>query len=216
MTRMGENIHREWDKEPLADELWEALQNRKQDWDSGSARLTYLADRGSALAMMYLGHDYVSSGDREEAMLGEDWLIKSANAGSIEGRLRLSHYYERQKSWGKALAELRALTGQGYSPAMYHLARLLYGGELGYKSVPEAVLHLRTAITAGHVPSMGLLSQIYRKEKLGFTRKIVSHWLCLRKIPAFVRCLRIYPNSDRLRPHGRYPALDQARNRQTH
>lgn len=206
MPKMGENMQREWDNEPLASELWEALQTRKQDRDTGIAKLTYLADRGSALAMMHLGHDYVSSGDHEQAMLGEEWLIKSAKAGSIEGRLQLAHYYERQKAWRKALAELEALAAQGYSPAMYHLARLLYGDELGYKAAPEAVRHLRTAISAGHLPSMALLSQIYRKEKLGLAGRIASHWLCVTKIPAFVRCLWSYPNSDRLRPYSRYPS----------
>lgn len=205
MPKMGENIQREWDKEPLAGELWDALQTRKQDWIEGIAKLTYLADGGSALAMMHLGHDYVSSGDDEQAMLGEEWLIKSAKAGSIEGRLQLSHYYERRKNWEKALAELKALAEQAYSPAMYYLARLLNGGELGYKAVPEAVVHLKAAISAGHLPSMALLSQIYRKEKFGIAEKIASHWLCLMKIPAFVRCLWTYPNSDRLRPYGRYP-----------
>lgn len=205
---MGENIQREWDNEPHAGELWVALQARKQDRDTGIAKLTCLADRGSALAMMHLGHDYVSTGDHEQAMLGEAWLIKSAKAGSIEGRLQLPHYYERQKTWGKSLAELKALAEQGYSPAMYHLARLLYGGELGYKAVPEAVGHLKTAIRGGHLPSMALLSQIYRKEKTGISEKIASHWLCMTKIPAFVRCMWSYPSSDRLRPYSRYPSAD--------
>lgn len=213
---MGENIQREWDNEPLAGELWEALQTCKQDRDTGIAKLTCLGERGSALAMMYLGHAYVSSGDREQAMLGEAWLIKSAKAGSIEESLQLSHLYERQKIWEKALAELKALAEQGYSPAMYHLGRLLYGGELGYKAVPEAVGHLKMAINAGHLPSMALLSQIYRKEKMGIAKKMASHWLCLTKIPAFVRCLSSYPNSDRLRPYSRHPALNQAKHKQPH
>jgi TPR repeat protein len=183
----------------------------KQEHDVGVAKLADLAAHGSALAMMYLGHDYVSSGDHERAKLGEEWLIKSAEAGSIEGRLQLAHYYERQASWEKALAELEVLAEQGYSPAMYHLARLLYGGELGHSAVSEAMAHLRTAISAGHLPSMGLLSQIYRKEKLGLAGRIASHWLCLTKIPALVRCMWSYPNSDRLRPYGSRPGAEGAK-----
>lgn len=201
---MGENIQREWDEEPLSIELWEALQALKENSGTGIGRLTDLAGRGCALAMMYLGHFYVFSGDHEQELNGEEWLTKSAQSGSVEGRLQLAHHYERQKAWEKSLAELEILAARGYSPAMYHLARLLYGSELGYRAVPKAVDHLKTAISAGHLPSMVLLSQIYRKERLGLSARIASHWLCLTKIPAFVRCIRTYPNSDRLRPYARY------------
>lgn len=166
--------------------------------------LTDLASRGSALAMMYLGHDYVSSGEPDQAAQGEEWLIRSAKGGSIEGRLQLAQYYQRQKAWGKALIELKVLADLGYSPAMYYLGRLLYKGYLGYKAVPEAVGYLKMAVDAGHLPSMALLSLIYRKEKFGLAGRIASHWLCLTKIPAFVRCMWSYPSSDRLRPYGAY------------
>ena len=98
-----------------------------------------------------------------------------------------------------ALVELKILADQGYSPAMYYMGRLLYMGDLGYKAVPEAVGYLEMAIGAGHLPSMGLLSLIYRKEKFGLAGRSASHWLCLTKIPALVRCMWSYPSSDRLR-----------------
>ena len=201
-SKLGENMQREWDEEPLRRELWEALQARKQDHGAEIAMLTDLAGRGSALAMMYLGHAYASSGDHEQEVQGEEWLIRSAKEGSIEGRFQLAQHYKRQKAWEKARAELEALAAQGYSPAMYDMGLLLYGGDLGYKAVPEAIHYLKMAINAGHLPSMALLSRIYRKEKFGFRGRIASHWLCLAKIPAFVRCMRSYPSSDRLRPYG--------------
>lgn len=204
-SKLGENMQREWDEEPLRRELWEALQARKQDHGAGIAMLTDLADRGSALAMMYLGHAYVSSGDHDQELQGEEWLIRSAKEGSIEGRFQLAQHYKRQKAWEKAQAELETLAAQGYSPAMYEMGRLLYGGDLGYKAVPEAIHHLKMATNAGHLPSMALLSQIYRKGKFGLRGRIASHWLCLTKIPAWIRCALSYPSSDRLRPYGAYP-----------
>lgn len=203
-TRMGENIQREWFEEPLGDELWDALEARKLNPGDGSAMLTDLAIRGSALAMMYLGHGYVSSGDPAQMAQGEEWLIQSANGGSIEGRFQLAQHYKRLKAWDRALAELKVLADQGYSPAMYDMGRLLSMGDLGHKSVPEATDYLKRAIDAGHLPSMGLLSWIYRKEKFGLSGRVASHWLCLRKIPAFVRCMWSHPSSDRLRPFGNH------------
>ena len=198
-SRLGENIEREWDNEPLGGELREALQAHNESRGGGTAKLTDLASRGSVLAMMYLGHAYVSSDDPDQIARGEEWLIQSAKGGSIEGRLQLAQHYKRQKTWDKALVELKILADQGYSPAMYYMGRLLYMGDLGYKAVPEAVGYLEMAIGAGHLPSMGLLSLIYRKEKFGLAGRIASHWLCLTKIPALVRCMWSYPSSDRLR-----------------
>lgn len=205
-SRLGENMQREWDSESLAVELWEAQQALKQDRDRGIAMLTDVAEHGSALAMMYLGHAYVSSDDHDQWALGETWLIKSAEAGSIEGRFQLALHYQRRDVWDKALAELKTLTEMGYSPAIYYLGRALYRGELGYRSVPQAVDYLEMAKDAGHLPSMAMLSLIYRKEKYGLAGRLASHWLCLTKIPALVRCMLRYPNSDRLRPFGFSPS----------
>lgn len=205
-SRLGENIQREWDKEPFAGELWDALQARKHDRDTGIAMLTELAERGSVLAMMYLGYAQVSGdGDRDQSALGERWLIKSAEGGSIEGRFQLAHHYQRQGNWEKALRELKILTEGGYSPAMYALGLYLYRGELGDRSVPEALNYLRMARDTGHLPAMGLLSWIYRKEGYGLTGRLASHWHCLAKIPAVAWYLWHYPNSDKLRGRPQRP-----------
>lgn len=197
-------MQREWAEEPLAVELWEALQVRRKDRQTGTALLTSLADRGSALAMMYLGHAHVKSEDRDQVLQGEEWLARSAAEGSIEGRFQLACHYERQGAWEKIKFELETLAAWGYSPAMYDLGRLIYRGELGYRDVPRAIGYLKGAINAGHLPSLALLSQIYRKEQLGVRGRIAAHWLCLKKFPAVVRCVWSYPSSDRLRPFGRY------------
>jgi TPR repeat protein len=199
-NRLGENIQREWDEEPFAGELWDALQVRKQDRAEGITLLTDLAGRGSVLAMMYLGHAQVRGEDQDQVALGEQWLIKSAAGGSIEGRFQLAQHYKRQKEGRRALAELKALASQGYAPAMYDLGLLLSRSELVDKSVPDAVGYLKMAISAGHLPSMGLLSRIYRKEKFGIGGRLASHWLCLTKLPAVIRLMSRYPSSDRLRP----------------
>lgn len=197
---IGENIQREWDEEPLAGELWDALEICRQDRDAGISILTELATRGSALAMMYLGHGYVSGGgDPAQLALGEEWLIRSARAGSIEGRFQLAGHYQRQDDREKALSELKTLAAQGYSPAMYSLGLSLYRDQLGPRSVPEALQYLKMAKEAGHLPAGGALSWIYRKEKYGLVGRIASHWYCLTKLPATAWYLLRYPDSDRLR-----------------
>lgn len=196
---LGENIQREWDAEPFAGELWDALEARKSDATTGLAMLTDLASGGSALAMMYLGHIYVTESDPTTLALGEEWLKRSADAGSVEGRLQLAIHYQRQERWADAETELRALSAQRYSPAMYALALSLYHGRAGQRSVPEAIRYLDLAKAEGHIAAMGLLSWIYRKEKFGLHGRVISHWHCIAKMPSAIWHLWNYPNSDRLR-----------------
>lgn len=196
---LGENIQQEWDAEPLAGELWDALEAKKEDRATGLAMLTNLASGGSALAMTYLGHDYANGDIPSDLSTGEMWLKRSAEAGSIEGRLQLAVHYQRQERWVEAETELKILAEQNYSPAMYALGHLLYAGCSGRQSVSEAIRYLKLAKAAGHIPATGLLSWIYRKEKLGLGGRIMSHWYFAAKIPSAIWYLWNYPNSDKLR-----------------
>lgn len=196
---LGENIGREWNEEPMAVELWDALEIKKSDKATGFAALTDLASGGSALAMMYLGYDYVREEDQASLLAGEQWLKRSAEAGSIEGRLQLAVHYQRHLRWVEAEAELKALAAQNYAPAMYALGNLLYAGKTGEKLVPEAIHYLRLAKASGHIPATGLLSLIYRKEKFGLRGMMMSHWHCVSKVPSALWYLWNYPNSDKLR-----------------
>lgn len=207
---MGENIQREWDGEPFPDLLWDALQARDKDRDTGLTMLADLAERGSALAMMYLGHAYVSNeSEPDEVALGEQWLIRSAESGSIEGRYLLSIHYRMRDDWEKALPEMEALAAQGYAPGMYALGSCLYWGRECPRSVPQALRYLTMAKDGGHLPARALLAWIYRKEKFGLGGRIASHWNCAAKIPALAWYALRYPNSDRLRGDQRLAALLQ-------
>lgn len=198
-ARLGENTQREWDDEPFPGELWDALQLLNENPGSGRAMLTDLAGQGSTLAMMYLGHSLTKSGNDSELAMGEDWLIRSAKRGSLEGRFQLFAHYERQQKGDMAVAELKAMADTGYAPAMYHLGSTLYRGKLVKQDIPEAVKYLNMAKAAGHLPAMGLLAWIYRKEDFGLSGRFAAHWHCLAKIPSLAWHLFQYPNSDRLR-----------------
>jgi hypothetical protein len=71
MAKLGENMQREWDEDHRAVEVWHVLQARKRDRDEGNAKLKDLAENGSALAMMYLGHDCVKRGGHDEVARGQ-------------------------------------------------------------------------------------------------------------------------------------------------
>ena len=93
---MGENIQREWDADPRATELWDALQLCEQDQQNSLSTLTAIAEDGSPLAMMYLGVNYSRSGIEDQA---ERWLRRSADAGSIKAEFNLPRI---SKGWARA------------------------------------------------------------------------------------------------------------------
>ena len=198
--KLGENLEREWAKEAFPQELWNAARTLRTSRLWGLNELSKLAAQGSPLAMMYLGHALVKSGSESDVKTGCTWLMKSAEAGSIEGRLQLAIHYKQQAEGERAQSELSALVAQGYTPAMYLLASILYDGKIVERDLTQAIHLLKTACSAGHLPSHAFLSSIYRKERVGFIAKLRSYWLCLAKIPAFIWYLWRHPNSDCMRP----------------
>ena len=198
-SKLGENIQREWNSEPRATELWDALQLLKQDRTAGISLLTDLAEDGSGLAMMYLGHTLALDENDRNISLGEEWLIRSAEHGSTEGRYQLAHHHFQQRNWIKAQVELERLAQTGYSPAMYALGSILYHGNVCNRDLDRSVNYLKVAKEAGHLPSVGLLSQIYRKDGFGAVGQIISLWLRIASVPLVTWYIWRYPNSDRLR-----------------
>lgn len=197
--RLGENLQRELNADPHASELWQALQTKKEDRETGHAMLAELAASGSSLAMMYLGAAYLEEALPIDPTHGEEWLRRSATAGSIEGRVQLSMLYKRQGRWTEVETELKALAEQSYAPAMETLGCLIYEGKLGSSSVAEAVNYISHASQHGHLFAKGRLAYLHRKERLGFRRWAIAQWDCVRGFPVYVRYRMKYSNSDRLR-----------------
>lgn len=199
MTKTGENLQREWDAEPQAPELWDALQVLKRDHLQGKSELAAISEQGSALAMMYLGDTLSKSQIEDEAEQAELWLRRSADAGSIEGRFQLARHFERMGKGQAAVEEYAKLGSSGYPPSMFCLGVMFYQGTLVERDLGKSVEYFKHAKEAGHLPAMGYLAWIYRKEGFGLSGRIAAHWNCLAKIPEGTWYILKYPNSDRMR-----------------
>ncbi|WP_428685234.1 tetratricopeptide repeat protein [Sphingopyxis sp.] len=196
---LGENLQREWDQEPQAPDLWEALKLIDEDRASGISKLTELSATGSALAMMYMGEILSREEGESSSDVAERWLLRSAEAGSIEGRFQLATHYERVRAGQRAIEEHKKLAEVGYAPAMYLLGSIFYSGTLVDRDIHKAVKFFEQAKNAGHLPAMGYLSWIYRSESFGWKSKLRAHWNCLVKIPAVIWFVARHPHSDRMR-----------------
>lgn len=199
MSKLGENLQREWDNEPKGVELWDALKLFDTDSDAGIVTLTELADGGSALAMMYLGCKLLNNAVPSQKDESLQWLKAAVENGSVEAGLQLAAYYLSVKQGQLAVEVYEKLAEAGSAPAMYRLGQLYYFWGLVERDVAKSVAYLEKAKAAGHIPAMGSLARIYLNEDFGIKGRVAAHWNCLTKIPAAIWYLTRYPESDRLR-----------------
>lgn len=158
--------------------------------DAGVANLTELADRGSALAMMYLGHLFVSGqhGCATDFAEAERWWKQSAEGGSIEGAYRLANFYLFQNRVEEAIPILLDLSGRGYAPATNGLGSIYYLGTYLQKDLNEARGYFSKAAAQGHLVARQWCAVLLMKHgdgiadwlrgltlRLGMTREYVSY-----------------------------------------
>lgn len=200
--RLGENLQREWDADPLGGELWTTLGELEARPQVELEKLRALAKRGSPLAMMHLGdiHAHGRHGLPMDKEAGEHWLAQSAEAGSIEGRFRLANFLVREKRSNVALIEWQKLAELGYAPAVFYLGYCHYKGHLGLSIDHEKAFELwRQAMRDGHLHSAHWLASSYRSDGYGVLKKLTGIWIKTKLLVPWIWHLQRYPTSDRLR-----------------
>jgi TPR repeat protein len=200
-SHMGESLSREWADDPMAPRLWDSLQLLKTGWHSGLSSLEKLAEDGSALAMMRLGHIYLSGqyGIRENKEAGENWLKRSSDAGSIDGRYRLAKHLQINNHDKSAIELYESLSNLGYAPAMFVLGQAYYSGDLVVRNADTALSYFRRAYAAGHIHAGHWLSHILMKEGKTVGSRLRGVAIRLKMLVPFVRLMVTRPNSDRFR-----------------
>jgi TPR repeat protein len=209
--RLSENLEREWDRERSALELWDAVHELDKDRASGVSTLERLAEEGSPLAMVYLGNAFWPEDGETTKDLAEHWLRRAAEAGSLEGRYQLAKLFEWLGDGPRAVAEHRQSAQEGYGPSMYLLGRIFYAGRLVAQDIPQAVSYLERAKRVGHLPTLGLLAYIYRKEAFGLQRFVTAQCDCIAKFPIVIWYAFRHPSSDRMRGFSLPSKASQAR-----
>lgn len=200
-SKLGENLTREWSEEPRAAELWDALKLiESQSW-AGIELLEQFAESGSSLAMMYLGDVYLNAryGVCEDRDLGEYWLRRSADAGSIEGAYELAWHFLNSGKSDAALAEYLRLADLKYSPALFVLGWQYYKGTLVERNVEKALDYFRLAEQKGHLHAAHWSSHILMRKQMGPVSWMRGVAKRIALIIPFVRTWVNYPKSDLLR-----------------
>ena len=197
---MGENIDSEWERDPYAAQVWDALHLIKTKSEQGLATLLDLGAKGSPLALMFAGHRYrdginnVPKNEETAIRL----LDKSLDLGSIEGGYLLAHLHISNQRLKDGVDTYNKVIDLGYSPAMYSLGYYYVFGGPSIRNTEKGEELFKRAACLGHFFARRELANlmIRRKTIHGF----LNGWImkCAMVIP-FVYFRLDYPNSDRLR-----------------
>ena len=198
--RLGENIDLEWERDPYAHFVWDALQLIEVDPEGGISALLDLGAKGSPLALMFAGHRYARG--FQNVPKNEETAIRllkqSLDLGSIEAGYILADMHMTNGRFRDGLDTYYRLSQMGYSPAMYAAGWHYLFGDPSIRDIERGEEFFNRGARHGHFwANLALANLMIRRKKIlgflsGWNRKFAS------LIP-FVYFQVSYPNSDRLR-----------------
>lgn len=197
--RMGENINSEWERDPYADKVWDALQLIKSDPEQGLAALLNLGAKNSSLALMFAGNSYAKGNNTpKDENIAIDLLNKSLDLGSIEGGYILAHLHMVHNRFREGFDTYNRLVDLGYSPAMYSLGYYCVFGDPSIRNFEYGAKLFERAASLGHFHAKFQFANILigKKTLYGFVRGL---FIKLTSMVPYFYFRSKYPNSDRLR-----------------
>jgi len=197
---MGENIDLEWERDPYADRVWDALQTIKVDPEGGMAALLDLGAQGSALALVYAGHRYRDGSNRvkknEEA--AHKLLRQSFDLGSMEGGYLLGHMQIANGHPKEGLDTFNQLSDMGYLPAMYAMGYEYVFGDPSIRNERKGEEAFKRAAYRGHFWAKRELANLMLRRRT--IQGFLNGWIMkFATVIPFAYLRLTYPNSDRLR-----------------
>jgi len=197
---MGENITLEWEGDPYAHFVWDALRLLEVDSEKGMSALLDLGAQGSSLALMFAGHRYahginnVSKNEETAIRL----LRQSFDLGSIEGGYLLGFQQMANGRLKEGLDTYNRLSDLGYMPAMYVIGYHYVLGDPSIRNTEKGAEFFKRAAHCGHLWARRERANLMigRKTIHGF---VIGWIMKIASVIPFVYFRLSYPNSDRLR-----------------
>ncbi len=200
-SKIGENISKEWDQDPFSSELWDAINQSRENWDLGSRELVNLSERGSCLSMVFLG-DFLMHGRHgapKNPAEGEAWLRKSIENGSIEGAYLLARELYNRKDYLNSKNLFIDLDKRNYAPATFRLGLMSYFGAGSPRDCKSALIYFERGSKMGHLHAEHWLAYLLRNEDLGLRSWMRGILMRVRLIYRIFSSNMANPSTDRLR-----------------
>jgi TPR repeat protein len=164
-------------------------------------QLSYLADSGSPMGMIFLGHAYqAGTGVPKDPSVAESWYRRAADLGSVLGLHELGSLYIEQERYAEAKEAFRFASAAGYAPATYHLGRMYRLGLGVEKDIRKTKTLWEDASANGHVFAERHLATLFIQTHVSTHELLWGIFLIARSIVRLVAALwREGLGSDRLR-----------------
>ena len=196
----SENTALEWDMEPFASSIEDAMELRESDPTEFVKILEKLAKNGSVLSMIYLGDVYANGrGVPIDIDRGLKWYERASERGSIEATHRLARWNWSYDDYDKTMQLLLINSRKGFSPAMYLLGLMYLSDKHTKSDVLLAIKYWKSAEEQGHLLAKRRLSILLRNGELGIIGRVKGYLKLVNMLPKFVYFSMKFPNSDRLR-----------------
>lgn len=198
---MGENLLSEWRQDSHCHDLRETLLLIRSDSAAGYSELEKLVERGSPLAMMYLGLYYLFGkwGVEKDEVRATKLLRQSSESGSIDGSYRLATLLETQGKHSEAFGILEALADRDFSPAQCRLGQHYCSGRYIPKDEQKGIALLKKAEQGGHLIARQTLANILLRSDKRFGSKVQGYFKRLQSGLPYLVIKSRNPESDRIR-----------------
>lgn len=172
-----------WAGETNIDETRHAYELLQRDSARAVVRLAALANSGSLMSMVYLGHAYATGKaptvDQAEA---EYWFRRASDGGSLLGLYFLGKLQFSQNRYSEAQKAFEVSANGGNPLAMATLGRMYLNGVGLPKDVHAAKKLLTSAAGQGHLIAKSDLSLSFLRGDFGNFSRLKGMWLRLTVI----------------------------------
>jgi len=189
-----------WEREPDQARLNRAAALLVTSPAQALTELQELAENGSVLSMVYLGHAFRNgTGTPIDLGKSEQWYRRAADAGSALAAGILGAYYFDIKQYARAEEFFKMSADRGYLPGMFRLATL-YLDEAVIDPQPQKARELLERASAlGHAVAKRRLAGLLARGGFGLVQRIRGYWLMLSSFKDYLWITAVDPESDRLR-----------------
>jgi hypothetical protein len=191
----------DWSTEPDVPALKHAYALFKQDKAAAMPVLEGLAQKGSLMAMIYLGGQYSGSvpencRDIERAIF---WYKMAFDRGAVFASYYLGDAYLRANKYVDAMRTLEWGAERKFVLAMWLLGLVYYQGIAIPKNLFKTKSMWEAAAALGHVRSKRSLALLYMRRQFGLQNVLKGMLLFLEALWDAIQIARRNPNSDLLK-----------------
>lgn len=188
-----------WSKEPDLALLNYAYELFATDPAKGLAELRKLADRGSAMSMMYIASAYRNGkGVISDSLQAEEWYKRAAAYGIAPASYELGRSLLERREYLAAIESFLKGDSVDYSPSLNMLGIIYRDGTGVLNNNDKAEEYFFRAAQLGHIFARRGLGGIFLRKK-NILKKFKGILLIVSSVPKLIYKLLSDPNSDSIR-----------------